>query len=379
MFRVGFNQMGSKNWMGGHTYLKNISSVIKSRLRGKILLKLIIYNQENLNHVDLTKFDEVIKIKQKNNFFNKIFNFHLNKIINNKLDIYFDVNNSAIFTSNKKILTWIPDFQHRHLPDFFSFFGYWKRELSFRKKIFFRKNIIVSSKHAKKDCIKFYNKDPDDIHVVRFSIFTDPKKYINKISYLKKKYKIEKKYIYVPNQFWAHKNHELILRSLQYIKSKNLKVFNNLPQIIFTGIPFDMRDKDYSKKIFNKINSLEFREKIKYLGVVPIDDVYKLNANCFCLINPSFFEGWSTTVEEAKSFGTPTILSNIPVHKEQCPESLFFNPHKYKELSKILIDIDKKKHLLLRKKVEIAKKENDKRNIEHSKQFLNVIKKSVNF
>ncbi len=378
MFRVGFSQMGSKNWMGGHTYLRNISSVIKSRLKGKILLKFITYNQENLNYVDLRKFDQIIKIKQKNNFFNKILNFHLIKVINKELDIYFDVNHSAIFTNNKKIVPWIPDFQHRHLPNFFSFFGYWKRELSFRKKIFFQKNIIVSSNHAKKDCIKFYNKNPNKIHVVKFSIFTDPKRYINKISYLKKKYKIEKKYIYVPNQFWAHKNHNIILRSLQYIKSKNLKVYNNLPQIIFTGIPFDMRNKDYSKKIFNRINSSEFKDKVKYLGVVPIDDVYRLNANCFCLINPSLFEGWSTTVEEAKSFGTPTILSNIPVHKEQLPESLFFNPHKYKELSKILIDIDKKKHLLLRKKIELAKKENYKRNIEHSKQFLNAIKKSVN-
>ena len=35
------------------------------------------------------------------------------------------------------------------------------------------------------------------------------------------------------------------------------------------------------------------------------------------MINPSRFEGWSTTVEEAKSFGVPTILSDIDVHREQ--------------------------------------------------------------
>jgi glycosyltransferase involved in cell wall biosynthesis len=35
------------------------------------------------------------------------------------------------------------------------------------------------------------------------------------------------------------------------------------------------------------------------------------------LINPSRFEGWSTTVEEAKSFGVPLILSDIDVHREQ--------------------------------------------------------------
>ena len=118
---------------------------------------------------------------------------------------------------------------------------------------------------------------------------------------------------------------------------------------------------------------------MKYLGVVPLDDVYKLNANCLCLINPSLFEGWSTTVEEAKSFGTPTILSNIPVHKEQLPKSIFFNPYRYKELSAVLIDIVKKKYLLVRKKGKKVIRENNKRNFEHADQFLNAIKKSINF
>ena len=382
MYRVGFTQMGSKNWMGGHTYLKNISSIIKSRCIGKIFLKFIRYDKENLDYVDLSKFDQILKIKIKNNFFNKylnfIFNYPLNKVINNELDIYFDVNHSALFTKNKKIVPWIPDFQHKYLPNFFSFFGYWKRELLFKKKIFFQNNIIVSSNAAKKDCIKFYNKKPSQIHVVRFSIFTNPKNHINKISYLRKKYKIEKKYIYVPNQFWAHKNHNLILNSLNYIKSKNYKVYNSLPQIIFTGIPFDNRNKEYSKKVFKRINSPEFKNKVKYLGVVPLDDVYKLNANCLCLINPSFFEGWSTTVEEAKSFGTPTILSNISVHKEQLPKSLFFKPHKHKELSKILINLVKKKKLFIRKDIKVVKKENEKRDYEFSKQFFQAIKKSIN-
>ena len=382
MLRVGFTQMGSKNWMGGYTYLKNISSVIKARCRGKVLLKLITYDDENLDHVDLSKFDQILKIKKKNNLFNKflnfIFNFSLNKIINNELDTYFDANNSSLFTKNKKIVSWIPDFQHKHLPNFFSFFGYWKRELSFKKKIFFQNNIIVSSNDAKKDCIRFYKKNPKQIHVVRFSIFTDPKNHINKLSYLRKKYKIEKKYIYVPNQFWAHKNHNLILNSLQYIKSKNKKVYNRLPQIIFTGIPFDNRNKEYSKDVFKRIHSPVFENKLKYLGVVPLDDVYKLNANCLCLINPSFFEGWSTTVEEAKSFGTPTILSNIAVHKEQLPTSFFFNPKKHKELSKILFHLVKKNDLFKRKDIKVVKKENEKRDFEFSKQFFKAIKKSSN-
>src|SRR3990172_9644127 len=55
------------------------------------------------------------------------------------------------------------------------------------------------------------------------------------------------------------------------------------------------------------------------------------------LINPSFFEGWSTTVEEAKSMGKRIILSDIEVHREQNPSGgVFFDPKNPKELAEIM-------------------------------------------
>ena len=48
-----------------------------------------------------------------------------------------------------------------------------------------------------------------------------------------------------------------------------------------------------------------------------LDHVYALMRTSMALINPSRFKGWSTTVEEAKSFGVPLILSDIDVHREQ--------------------------------------------------------------
>jgi len=55
----------------------------------------------------------------------------------------------------------------------------------------------------------------------------------------------------------------------------------------------------------------------RYLGIIPLEHVYALLRTSVALINPSRFEGWSTTVEEAKSFGVPLILSDIDVHREQ--------------------------------------------------------------
>jgi glycosyltransferase involved in cell wall biosynthesis len=60
--------------------------------------------------------------------------------------------------------------------------------------------------------------------------------------------------------------------------------------------------------------------------MIPISHVYALLRSSAALINPSSFEGWSTTVEEAKSFGAPMILSNIGVHREQAGEhALYFD------------------------------------------------------
>ena len=379
MYRVGFKKLGSKNWMGGHNYLKNLSSIINSRLKKQIELKFIKIENESLENVDIKKFNKIVTIKKHNNFLIKILNyvydFSLNKVIKKELDIYFELSYAGLLSNNRNIISWIPDFQHRRLPDMFSFYEYWKREIIFKIKILFRRNIIVSSYDDKKDCINFYNKNPKHIHVLRFSIYTNLKKHTKKLNYLKKKYKLNKNYIYVPNQFWIHKNQEVILKALEYIKSKNLKIYNKIPQIIFSGRAFDFRSRDHVQKILKRINSSSISDKVKYLGVIPLDDVYKLNANCLCLINPSFFEGWSTTVEEAKSFGTPKILSNIPIHKEQSPKSIFFNPDNYEDLAKILINIALKKTKIKRKKINIINKELEDRNQDFANNFIKIIKK----
>ncbi len=52
------------------------------------------------------------------------------------------------------------------------------------------------------------------------------------------------------------------------------------------------------------------------------------------IIQPSYFESWNTTVEDAKLLGKYIILSNLTVHKEQIRDNVyFFNPDNFEELS----------------------------------------------
>ena len=59
--------------------------------------------------------------------------------------------------------------------------------------------------------------------------------------------------------------------------------------------------------------------------------------HCIAVVNPSLFEGWSSTVEEAKSMGKRIILSDIPTHREQNPPcGYYFNPGDSASLAKII-------------------------------------------
>jgi glycosyltransferase involved in cell wall biosynthesis len=62
------------------------------------------------------------------------------------------------------------------------------------------------------------------------------------------------------------------------------------------------------------------------------------------VLQPSLFEGWSTSVEEVKSLGKSIIVSDIPVHREQDPSfALYFDPQNPAELAEKLLKTEKEK------------------------------------
>lgn len=333
-----------KKWTGGSIYLKNFSSIIKSHLNDKISLVLIC--NKKINHKNINNnFKKKIFYNNNiiSNFINFFYPFKINNILNkNQCNIIFETNEFLGFFLKKKIITWIPDFQHKYYPNYFSFYSYLKRNISFWFKVKLREKILVSSLTAKKDCLKFYKVNSNKVSVVPFASNIYSKNLYSKNLYLKKKYNINSFFFYIPNQFWQHKNHGLIFNFLDKMY-KDKRRFKNLPQFVFTGLASDFRNENYVKDLLKKINSKKYASKIKYLGLVPYRDVCILNANSLALINPSFFEGWSTTVEEAKSLGTRMILSNIKTHKEQAPDALFFNPYKINEFEKCILKCIKNK------------------------------------
>jgi glycosyltransferase involved in cell wall biosynthesis len=228
---------------------------------------------------------------------------------------------------------WIPDFQHKYLPDFFS-----RSEVSGRDKIFRIlcaecTRVIFSSNTAKSDAEKFYPEYAAKYRVLHFATTGLDLSGLPDFPLLQEKYQITGPYFIVPNQFWAHKNHKVILEALNLLRSKNHPV-----TVIATGNTSDYRKPDYFRTLEKKIQEYQISENFKIAGIVPYKELLQLMIHANAVINPSLFEGWSTSVEEAKALNLRIILSDIPVHREQNPENgIFFSPYDPDRLADILL------------------------------------------
>jgi glycosyltransferase involved in cell wall biosynthesis len=349
MVKIAFTLPYFKNWIGGYNYILNLISVLSKDdtnniepilfLGNDILeeeitpflkienLKIITDNHFNLNKKNLRLFTTLASGKDIKAL--KIFR-------NNDINLVFE---SAQFYGTQfpiPIIAWLPDFQHRHMPQKFNFFSYWKRELGFRKQTSSGRSIMVSSEDSKKDCEIFYPSSKGSIYAISFAVMNVQNNFSEKsIERIKIKYSLPTSYFFLPNQFWVHKNHICIIEALNIIKKRGIKI-----KIIATGNEYDPRDNNYFSRLEKKIDDFKIQNYFTSLGIVPFSDFQILLHKCNALINPSYFEGWSTTVEEAKATNTPMILSSIAVHKEQAGNNAFyFNPQSPIELANLLTEL----------------------------------------
>jgi glycosyltransferase involved in cell wall biosynthesis len=221
-----------------------------------------------------------------------------------------------------KVAPWLFDFQFMHLP------GNWtKRQLrrvarNYADACKQGDAIIVSSEDAKKDLQTFLPKLTTPIHVLRFVsnpvVFSE----FTEFSVLKNQYNLPANYLFLPNQFWTHKNHGIVIRALRVLKDRGVRA-----KVVCTGSTKDPRAPNYFENLMSDSKSLGIADSFIVLGVIPYVDMQALMASSIAVINPSHFEGWSTTVEEAKTLKKRLILSNIRVHTEQASGyGLFFEP-----------------------------------------------------
>ncbi len=93
------------------------------------------------------------------------------------------------------------------------------------------------------------------------------------------------------------KNHAIVLAALALLRRRPGQ------PVIATGNTDDPRQPHHFSSLMETARGLGVDDLFRPLGVVPYIDTMSLMRHAVGVINPSKFEGWSTTVEEAKSMG----------------------------------------------------------------------------
>lgn len=346
MIRVALIFFPSNRWLGGVSYMKNLFTSVYALPDRK--LQFFLFVGRNTKYERLSDIEKYVTVERTSYFDQQqqgmkgfLGKIYPNLIQRTKKIEYIEYlfrkhrinicmhswryNTSPYY----KTVNWIPDFQHLHLPQFFS-----KEEIAYRNKKYFETIqysdcIIVNSKDVFKDVKRFAPQYIKKVKILPFVATFDHTVYA---SDMKDDFgrSMPEKYFFVPNQFWQHKNHLTVIKAAYLLKKKGVHV-----QVLCAGNTQDFRKSDYISSIENAIKKYGLQNQVRILGVLAHNDVLRLMRNSVSVINPSLFEGWSTSVEEAKSLGKNIILSDIAVHREQHPDSaLYFDPLDAGQLAK---------------------------------------------
>lgn len=342
--RIGilFNFNGS--WLGGAYYIANIVKSLNYLSDEEKPELVVLYRSEHRDFVKEFKYPH-LDLKEYN-YYNIYFgyliswmwrkNVFVSEILENlNLDgVYplFDYPLRLNHSCNRKLVAWFPDLQHKFYPKYFSAINLFLREKRLRLILKNSNLLVVSSNNVANHFKQFYEIPRSlNIKVLQFVSVIETVDFDN-FNLLKVKYKIPDNYFIVSNQFYEHKNHEVVIEAIGEIVKNKKNIC-----IVFTGKFDDYRNPEFIKRLKIKIEHYGVENNIRILGVIPRADQLCLIKHSISVVQPSFFEGWSTVIEDAKSLNIPVICSDIDVHREQLGEQgIYFNPKDINELALIL-------------------------------------------
>jgi glycosyltransferase involved in cell wall biosynthesis len=215
---------------------------------------------------------------------------------------------------------WIPDFQHRRVPQFFQAAERDARDARFQRLIDDAAHIVVSSEDAYDDLFRWYQTSPERVSIYRFCTSIDPAWLESDPCITAKQFDLPDKYLMFPSQSWKHKNHLTLFRAIAELKRSGI----NDISLVLTGKDYDYRHPDHADSLKRFILDNDLGANIRHLGLIERKDQIQLMRRAVAIVQPSYFEGWSMLVEDCRALGKRVYLSDIPVHREQIPPHATF-------------------------------------------------------
>jgi glycosyltransferase involved in cell wall biosynthesis len=228
---------------------------------------------------------------------------------------------------------WIPDFQHRRRPEFFSPVDRAQRDVCFRQIVDEAPHVVVSSFDARADLMRWFPTTEARVSVLQFRTALDPRWFELNPRAVAERFNLPLKYLTYPSQLWAHKNHRTVFAALALLRARGRTDI----VLVCTGREYDHRCPEYTGLLKEEIARFGLQSQVRLLGLLDRPTQIQIMRASAAVIQASVFEGWSALVEDSRALGKRIFVSDIPVHREQEPDdAAYFNPESAEELADLI-------------------------------------------
>ena len=346
-----------RDWLGGQSYVFNFvqtMNYLPKFRRPRLILMVMFDDWKSIETVrEIIKrcanLDNIIAIFDRN--LNAIF---LSKICFKYLEVYEKKELSYINCKKQLIslsthsfpmlypmwalnrigrpIYWVPDLQHEFFPEYFHSEELLSRTISMHSLSMRDVPIIFSSYDALAHFTSFYEASKSKLFVWHFCSTLLPSDIKNDRD-APTKLGLPEKFYYIANQFWRHKNHKLAFSAINILLTRGVNV-----HVVCSGTDLYASTDEFHKELINLAEKLNILKCISFIGVLDRSDQLSVLRRCCAVIQPSSFEGWSTVIEDAKSFGKPVLASSLTVNIEQLGDEGYFFDQKNPESLAALIE-----------------------------------------
>ena len=278
-------------------------------------------NFYNLIYFKINFFLKVLFLLHKIDLIKKIFVFFKvdnpleKQLKKNHIDLLFFISPSFFvkFCNFTPFVYSIWEMQHRSIPYFPEYrdtkgsqSNFLLREESYKYASDLAFKILVDTEKTKEDIKKAYNVDRKKLFEIQPFVPNLPAYYEkNRDKYnfdkIFKELKLpKKKILFYPAQFWPHKNHIYLIKSLELLVKNNIDDFI----LVFTG-----HDKGNKKYIRNEINKRNLGNHVFLYDYLSLEQIISLYKNSFALTMTSLVGRSSLPLREAFYFKLPVFYS----------------------------------------------------------------------
>jgi len=207
---------------------------------------------------------------------------------------------------------YIADFQHRYLAHLFSEHERRSRDAHFSAMLGRAKTIIVNSRAAAKDALRFHPEGTSKIFHLPFSA-APQSHWLAAPTHVAEKFGVHGRYFLISNQFWKHKDHLTAFAAFASVANVHPEI-----HLVCTGATEDYRDPHYFSALKEFLRDRNIAQRVHILGMIPKLEQIELMKSSVALVQPTLFEGGpgGGAVYDAVSLGIPCLVSDIDVNRE---------------------------------------------------------------